>query len=181
MATYKFFVKGQPVPKQSFRATVETDAEGKVKRRGGYTPAKVKHWASAVGYAAKEVIRQPIPGHVSVSLYFALVDNRVVDLDNLSKNVLDGLKGVAFGDDCKVTELYLKKCIDKQYPGVWITIKPVIPGTGKKKNEGRVFSVLLDEKIIIAKSTIYNRDDFQEFLVRIMHEYPDDFLGILED
>jgi Holliday junction resolvase RusA-like endonuclease len=175
MATVKFFVQGQPVPKQSFRATVETNADGKITRRGGFTPKKVKAWAGDVGWAAKEYIRQPIPGNVAVHLDFFLVDNRVVDLDNLSKNVLDGLKNVAFGDDCKVVELNLKKCVDKKNPGVWVTIKPVVKMAASRSKAPRQFEVTMDGQKV-AQAAITDKDDFNDFLVGLLSGYPDNFV-----
>ena len=74
---------------------------------GGYQPQRVTTWEHTVGWQAKEAMRErePITGHVAVRLVFVLKDNHVVDLDNLSKAVLDGLKGIAFGDDCNVVKL----------------------------------------------------------------------------
>jgi len=176
MTTYKFFVEGQPVPKQSFRATVEKDAEGRVKRRGGYTPQKVKNWAADVGWAAKQQIRQPIPGNVAVSMNFFLVDNRVVDLDNLSKNVLDGLKNVAFGDDCKVVELNLKKTVDKKHPGVWVTIKPMINAQPHFFTTAATITVLLNGEQV-AQAAITDREDLNAFLVGVLSDYPNNFVS----
>jgi len=111
----RFFVSGQPVPKQSFRKT----------KTGGYTDQKVTAWQDTVGYTAKEIIKDPLKGNVSVMMYFYLADNRVVDLDNLSKGVLDGLKGIAFGDDSKVTRLLLTKEVCKDNPGVLIALTEI--------------------------------------------------------
>ena len=58
-------------------------------------------------------------------MFFYLADNRVVDLDNLSKAVLDGLKGIAFGDDCMVTRLLLTKEVRKDNPGVLIALSEI--------------------------------------------------------
>jgi len=112
---HTFFVSGQPVPKQSFRKT----------KTGGYTDPKVTAWEYTVGYKAKEIIKDPLKGNVSVKMFFYLADNRVVDLDNLSKAVLDGLKGIAFGDDCKVTRLLLTKSVCKDNPGVLIALTEI--------------------------------------------------------
>ena len=110
-----FFVSGQPVPKQSFRKTTT----------GGYTDPKVTAWQDTVGYKAKEIIKAPLKGKVRVKMFFYLADNRVVDLDNLSKAVLDGLKGIAFGDDCMVTRLLLTKEVRKDNPGVLIALSEI--------------------------------------------------------
>jgi Holliday junction resolvase RusA-like endonuclease len=119
----EFFVTGEPVPKQSFRAGG---------RNGGHTDPRVKAWQTSVGWEAQSakitemVVCTKAP--VVVSLDFYLGNRRIVDLDNLSKGVLDGLKGVLFVDDSQVVELHLRKFIDKQHPGVNVEIKPAKAG-----------------------------------------------------
>lgn len=121
----EFFVPGEPTPKQSFRAG------GK---NGGYADPRVKAWQDTVGWQAKE----SNPGFslldvtLHVDLDFFLGNKRRVDLDNLSKGVLDGLKGVLFVDDSQVVELHLRKFIDARNCGVRIKIKPA-----KAEKEGR--------------------------------------------
>jgi Holliday junction resolvase RusA-like endonuclease len=107
-----FFVSGNPVPKQSFRKT----------KTGGYIDPRVTAWEEAIGYKAKEIYKTPIRGNVSVTMHFLLATKRVVDLDNLSKAVLDGLKKIAFEDDSQVVDLHLYKTLDKDDPGVTIII-----------------------------------------------------------
>lgn len=43
---------------------------------------------------------------ISISYYFGYTD---IDLDNLAKPMLDGLKGVVIADDRQVVELILRK------------------------------------------------------------------------
>lgn len=113
MNEFIFFVSGNPVPKQSFRKT----------KTGGYIDPRVKAWQDDVGYKAKEFIKEPLKGNVGVTLFFFLASKRVVDLDNLSKGVLDGLKKIAFEDDCQVTELHLHKEVLKNHIGVHVIIE----------------------------------------------------------
>ena len=109
----RFFVSGDPVPKQSFRYS----GHG-----GGYTDPRVTAWQHQVGYAARQNIAEPIAGSVSLKLYFYLRDNRRVDADNLSKAVCDALQGIAYQDDKQVVDLHIKKIIYRNDPGVWVEI-----------------------------------------------------------
>lgn len=112
----EFWVDGQPVPKQSFRYT---------SNGGGYISPRVAEWEMSVKLAAMEVAQMcdKYAGAVKVRLDFYLENKRRVDLDNLSKGVLDGMKGILFGDDCNVTDLHLTKAIDKDHPGVMVRIE----------------------------------------------------------
>ena len=108
----KFFVPGDPVPKQSFRYS----------RTGGYTDPRVKAWQSTVGYYAELANVKPLTGSVKVSLSFLLKDRRRRDLDNLSKAILDSLNGIAYLDDKQVVDLHIVKSMSKE-PGVVIEIE----------------------------------------------------------
>ena len=113
-----FYVKGDPVPKQSFRLI-----EKRSGKTHGYADPRVVSWQNAIGYEANLHCRELLTSHVSVRLEFYLSNRRVVDLDNLSKAVLDGLKGIAFKDDNQVIKLELSKQVDKENPGVRIFIR----------------------------------------------------------
>ena len=107
-----FFVSGNPVAKQSFRYS----------SGHGYTDPRITAWQAVVGYRAREVFTEPIQGAVIVKMFFYMRDKRRVDLDNLSKAVLDACKNIAFGDDCNVTTLVLTKSVRKDNPGVLIVV-----------------------------------------------------------
>lgn len=109
-----FFVEGIPVPKQSFRKT----------RNGGYIDPRVKAWQEAVGWESKRYYPEPLTGNVSVELTFYLTTARRVDLDNLSKGTLDGMKGIVFDDDSQVVKLTLSKVVRKERPGVYVVVSP---------------------------------------------------------
>ena len=109
----RFFVSGVPVPKQSFR----------MGKGHGYTDPRVAAWAAAVQSEAMRYIQNKIPGNVFVKMNFYMPNNRRVDLDNLSKNVLDSVKDICFEDDCMVTKLLLTKSVCPTTPGVLVTIK----------------------------------------------------------
>lgn len=115
----EFFVQGEPRPKQSFR----------VAGRGrGFTPARVKTWQADVGWEAQQAMRaqnlfEPITWlELAVVLEFHLGNRRRVDLDNLSKAVLDGLNGIIWKDDQQVIELRLTKQIEPETPGVHVRV-----------------------------------------------------------
>jgi Holliday junction resolvase RusA-like endonuclease len=112
-----FYVEGEPVPKQSFRML-----EKRSGKTHGYVDPKVTSWQNAIGYAANQYFDKPLIGKLKVTLRFFLSNNRVIDLDNLTKGVLDGLKGSAFKDDCQVCEMILSKVVDKRHSGVYIEI-----------------------------------------------------------
>jgi Holliday junction resolvase RusA-like endonuclease len=109
-----FWIDGVAVAKQSFRY-----AKG-----GGYRDPRVTIWEEKVAYAAKEKLagREMMAGELSVQLRFYMPNRRRVDVDNLSKGVLDALKDVLFTDDSQVVELHVKKYIDPQKPRVYVSV-----------------------------------------------------------
>jgi len=111
-----FNVDGNPVPKQSYRHS----------KNGGYTPARVKAWQETVAWKARSAVAcanaPMIDGPCNVSLVFRLNHKRRVDLDNLSKAVLDGCNGIIWTDDKWVTELHLRKRQDDN-PGVSVWVE----------------------------------------------------------
>ena len=118
--TTSFYVDGDPIPKQSFRVI-----EKRSGKTHGYADPRVVSWQSAIGYEANLHCHEVLTSQVSVRLEFYLSNRRVVDLDNLSKAVFDGLKEIAFKDDSQVVKLELSKQVDKENPGVRIFISEV--------------------------------------------------------
>lgn len=113
-----FFVQGEPRAKQSFRVSG---------RGGGFTPARIKAWQSAVGWTAQQCMRalgliDPIADSLTVELTFFLKNARRIDLDNLSKAVQDGLNGVLWVDDQQNIRLVLDKYVCRQRQGVLVKI-----------------------------------------------------------
>jgi len=113
-----FFVEGEPRAKQSFRS---------LGRRGGYTPAHIKAWQNDVAWCAQMAMRrlemvEPLSGNLSVELTFFLGNARKIDLDNLSKAVLDGLNGVTWVDDKQNVTVMLHKYICRERQGVLVKV-----------------------------------------------------------
>ena len=95
-----FVVLGhEPIPKQSFRYG----------KHGGYQPERVITWARIVNVHARQHCAEPMDGYFEVALSFYRKTKRNVDVDNLSKNVLDALNGVIWHDDRQVVKLHLSK------------------------------------------------------------------------
>ena len=117
MRLVEFFVNGHPVPKQSFRA---------LRGGGGYIEKDVRAWQEKVRLKASTLMagRTPSSQWVEVELDFVLTHNRRVDLDNLSKGVLDALKKVVYVDDSQIVHLLLHKHAG-QAPGVYILVSEV--------------------------------------------------------
>ncbi len=114
-----FRVDGEPVPKQSTRF----DGKGHA-----HTDPRVRGWQEHVMWKAKEAVNM-IPGgfmaytcDLMVILTFYLGNKRRVDLDNLSKCVLDGMSGIIYADDRQVINLVLSKKINKENPGVEVMV-----------------------------------------------------------
>jgi len=112
-----FEVMGEPRPKQSFRYSG---------RGGGYTAAPIKAWQDAVAWEAKIAMKgmDMLSGNLSVTMVFKLGNKRRVDLDNLSKAVLDAMNGVVYEDDTIVCKLDLYKYVANKdtYTGVTVLV-----------------------------------------------------------
>jgi Holliday junction resolvase RusA-like endonuclease len=113
----QFFVEGDPVPKQSFRVV-----EKRSGKTHGYADPRVTAWQGAIGYKANQYCDKQLDGKLWARLEFYLSNNRIVDLDNLSKAVLDGMKGIVYKDDNQVYVLHLSKQVNKENPGVMVYI-----------------------------------------------------------
>jgi Holliday junction resolvase RusA-like endonuclease len=111
-----FMVSGEPVPKQSTRF----DGRGRA-----HTDQRIAVWQACVGWQARETMRAfpPLTGPVSVRIVFSLGNARRVDLDNLSKAILDAINGIVIKDDRQVVNLHLMKYIRKT-PGVIVEVYP---------------------------------------------------------
>lgn len=117
-----FTSPGNPLPKQSYRHS----------GNGGYTPARIKSWQECVqihAINARNLHTKELPDDVfessefEVHIQFYRKDKRRVDLDNMSKAILDALNNVMWDDDKQVTKLTLEKFYDKENPRAYIRVK----------------------------------------------------------
>lgn len=111
----EFRVDGQPLPKQSFRV---------LRNGGGYRDPRITAWQDRVSRAARDAMygRELLTGTLSVDITFWRVNGARVDVDNLSKAVLDSCNQIVWQDDQQVVELHLRKFTDRQHPGIVVEV-----------------------------------------------------------
>jgi Endodeoxyribonuclease RusA len=73
-----------------------------------------RRWRDWVARAARERLQEesglgPIDQDVSVLIIYFYQGETTLDVDNIAKSLLDGLKGVLFRDDQQVSELRVRK------------------------------------------------------------------------
>jgi Endodeoxyribonuclease RusA len=73
-----------------------------------------RRWRDRVARAARERLQEesglgPIDQDVSVLIIYFYQGETTLDVDNIAKSLLDGLKGVLFRDDQQVSELRVRK------------------------------------------------------------------------
>lgn len=144
--TIRFTVQGDPVPKGRPRFRV-------VKPKGGepfaqtYTPAATRNYEQAVAWQCRAAMgrQAPLAGALTVeviayrrvpaswskrdtqaALAGAIYPTSRPDCDNYGKAILDGMRGVAFGDDSQIVDLVVRKRY-AQRPCVTVTVEPVAP------------------------------------------------------
>lgn len=120
MAEVSLHVAGNPRAKQSFR----------VGSSHGYIDPMVRIWQDMVRVEALSAMKThpPLTGGVWVTLEFYMPTRRRVDVDNLSKAVLDALKGVVYEDDRQIVRLVVNKYFRRIDSGVTITVEEVPHG-----------------------------------------------------
>ena len=71
-----------------------------------------RRWRERVSRAARESLEQegqPTDQDVAVLIIYFYQGETTLDVDNIAKSLLDGLKGVLFRDDQQVSELVIRK------------------------------------------------------------------------
>jgi hypothetical protein len=81
-------------------------------RSANANPRSRRRWRERVARAARERLREgdgPTVHDVAVLIVYFYQGETTLDVDNIAKSLLDGLKGVLFRDDRQVSELVVRK------------------------------------------------------------------------
>jgi hypothetical protein len=81
-------------------------------RSANANPRSRRRWRERVSRAARERLTEeggPTNQDVAVLIIYFHQGDTTLDVDNIAKSSLDGVKGVAFRDDPQVTELQVRK------------------------------------------------------------------------
>lgn len=130
------------------RFTVSGDPKGKGRPRfvratgRAFTPKRTADYESHVAMCAQEAMgsRPPLAGAVHVTIVAVMEipksaskkkqaamlmgdirPTKIPDVENIGKAVLDGMEGIAFGNDKQVTEIYVEKRYGER-PHIEVTV-----------------------------------------------------------
>jgi|SRR5215472_15908943 Holliday junction resolvase RusA-like endonuclease len=81
-------------------------------RSANANPRSRRRWRERVARAARERLWEedgPTAHDVAVLIVYFYQGETTLDVDNIAKSLLDGLKGVLFRDDRQVSELVVRK------------------------------------------------------------------------
>jgi hypothetical protein len=81
-------------------------------RSANANPRSRRRWRERVSRAAGERLAAeggPTPQEIAVLIVYFYQGDTTLDVDNIAKSLLDGLKGVLFRDDRQVSELLVRK------------------------------------------------------------------------
>ena len=81
-------------------------------RSANANPRSRRRWRERVARAARERLWEedgPTAHDVAVFIVYFYQGETTLDVDNIAKSLLDGLKGVIFRDDRQVSELVVRK------------------------------------------------------------------------
>ena len=81
-------------------------------RSANANPRSRRRWRERVARAARERLEQEgglTDQDVSILIIYFYQGETTLDVDNIAKSLLDGLKGVLFRDDQQVSELLIRK------------------------------------------------------------------------
>lgn len=124
-----FTVEGNVVPWQRMGRSKSSRIDGRGVRT--YKPKKVAEYQSAVhGHAMKAIQKWRLQnrkqwqgiGSFAMSLDFRQQDRIARDVDNLVKCIMDGLGSLVYNDDKQVNELHVTRRLDRENPGVTVTV-----------------------------------------------------------
>ena|SRR5437016_3801988 len=83
-----------------------------VPRGANANPRSRRRWRERVARAARERLQEeggPTDQDIAVLIIYFYQGETTLDVDNIAKSLLDGLKGVLFRDDQQVSELVVRK------------------------------------------------------------------------
>jgi len=66
--------------------------------------------------ASQHITGGPTPGRVTMEIVYYFGDNRRRDVTNYEKPLLDSLSGLVYVDDCQISDIVLRKRMDKDDP-----------------------------------------------------------------
>ncbi len=115
-----FQVDGQPVPWQRARS----------KGNQHFTSPKSRAYKRLVGLVASTVLMHrgwPMDARYSVTVHAYFGDKRRRDVDNVIKQVLDGLNGIAWEDDHQVDAVRCCKYLENAQPRLVVEVEVVHP------------------------------------------------------
>jgi hypothetical protein len=81
-------------------------------RSANANPRSRRRWRERVSRAARERLQDeggPTNQDISVLIIYFYQGETTLDVDNIAKSLLDGLKGVLFRDDQQVSEILIRK------------------------------------------------------------------------
>jgi hypothetical protein len=81
-------------------------------RSANANPRSRRRWREAVARAARERVRDrggPTNEDVAILIVYFYHGETTLDVDNIAKSLLDGLKGLLYRDDRQVSELLVRK------------------------------------------------------------------------
>src|SRR5579884_1392736 len=81
-------------------------------RSANANPRSRRRWRERVARAARESLQAqggPTDHNLSVLIIYFYQGETTLDVDNIAKSLLDGLKGILFQDDQQVSELLVRK------------------------------------------------------------------------
>src|SRR5215472_10632611 len=81
-----------------------------VPRSANANPRSRRRWRERVSRAARDRLQEePIDQDIGILIIYFYHGETSLDVDNIAKSLLDGLKGVLFRDDQQVSELRVRK------------------------------------------------------------------------
>lgn len=119
--TLEYVIPGPPQPKERARR----GAHGR-----WYTPERTRRYeahARSCATVARMALGTPWPmdAWYRVELWVRFPDRRRRDVDNVAKAVLDSANGVLWDDDLQVSELVVRRSVDRERPRVEVVVEVV--------------------------------------------------------